>query len=102
MGSRVELQTLLSTLDNRIKKVYYQPPDKHKIQYPCIIYKFIGENNKYANNKKYMKHNLYEVTVIDQMPDSPAVLKMGELPMCVRGVPYVSDGLNHDVFRLYF
>ena len=82
-------QTLQSELEAILgsRNVYYQPPANLKMQYPAIRYK---------------KQTLYEVIVIDQMPDNPAIDKILEMPYSEYDRWYSSDGLNHDVISLYY
>ena len=55
-----------------------------------------------ANNKPYLCQTQYMVTVIDANPDSYLVSKMALLPLCDFQRHYTKDGLNHDVFNLYY
>lgn len=97
-------QTLQSELEAILgsRNVYYQPPANLKIQYPAIRYKKQKIISKKADNKKYLKKTLYEVIVIDQMPDNPAIDKILEIPYSEYDRWYSSDGLNHDVISLYY
>ena len=99
MGERVDLQRLLETIcDN----VYYQAPGNININYPAIIYTRRNINIKHASNKGYVLNKSYTVTVIDRNPDSVIVDKVSLLPGCCHDRHYVSDGLNHDVFTIYY
>lgn len=99
MGKRTELQELLETF---AEHVYFQPPSTIRLQYPAIIYsrRRIDTNN--ADNNVYTECRSYTVTVIDKNPDSEIVDKITRLPMCTHDRFYVSDGLNHDVFVIYY
>ncbi len=72
------------------------------MRYPAIVYKRDSEDAKYANNKKYRRTVMYQITVIDRDPDSEIVKKVTELPMCFYSSNFAYDGLNHDIFRMYF
>ena len=99
MGERVDLQRLLETIcDN----VYYQAPSNININYPAIIYTRRNINIKHAGNKGYVLNKSYTVTVIDRDPDSIIVDKVSLLPGCSHDRHYVSDGLNHDIFTIYY
>ena len=101
MASRLELQTLLeNTLGS--ENVYYQPPDSIEMKYPAIVYVRGDIKNLPANNGVYIQYFGYDVTVIDEDPDSEIVMKVSKLPMCNWNRRFVSDNLNHDVFKLYF
>ena len=66
---REELQTLLSSISG-VSKAYFQPPANLQLDYPCIIYKRVSEDVKFADDTSYLKTKRYRVTVIDQDPDS--------------------------------
>lgn len=100
-GQRTELQALLEeTLGSR--NVYFQPPESLKLRYPCIVYERSDIRTDRANNRTYQKHKCYTVTVIDRDPDSEIPDRLLELDYCGFDRHFVSDNLNHDVFRLYF
>ena len=101
MGTRLELQTMLETLLGS-RNVYFQPPASVKMSYPAIVYSRSKIDNKHANNKVYLQHKAYRVTVIDKNPDSPIVDSVLKLPLCSFQQHYTSDNLNHDVFLLYY
>lgn len=101
MRSRIELQKILEeVLDSR--NVYYQPPENFKLKYPCIIYTKSDEDTRHADNAKYLRMNVYEVTIIDLDPDSLIPEYISDLPYCSFDRYFVSDNLNHYVYRLYF
>lgn len=96
---RQELQNLLVGIT---PNVYFQPPENLKLQYPCIIYQRDYAQTDFANNGPYKNTKRYQVTVIDQNPDSEIPGKVGLLPMCTYQRFFVADNLNHDVFNLFF
>jgi hypothetical protein len=96
---RLELQSLLETLT---PKVYFQPPQNVKMEYPCIVYSRDYADTTFADDKPYRITKRYSVTVIDQNPDSDIPDKVAALPMCVFNRFFTSDNLNHDVYSLYF
>ena len=101
MGQRLELQTLLEEVLGT-GNVYFQPPASLKMQYPAIVYERDGEDALFADNSKYRRQVMYQVTVIDRNPDSDLVKKVSSLPLCSYRAHFVVDGLNQDVFRVYF
>lgn len=101
MGTRLELQDLLEELLGS-RNVYYQPPASVIMKYPAIRYEKTDVNYIYADNKKYLYHNMYTLTIIDRNPDNPVIQKLLELPMCSYDRNYKSDNLNHDVLSLYY
>lgn len=101
MDRRPELQTLLEELLGT-RNVYFQPPASVKMRYPAIVYSRKDIEGTFADDGIYLHAVSYEVTVIDENPDSEIVMKMLKLPMCSFDRHYSSDGLNHDVFKLFF
>lgn len=101
MPSRLDLQTFLENLLGS-RNVYYQPPESIKMSYPAIVYERDNIRNDFANNFVYMQLHSYQITVIDYDPDSEIVKRVSALPMCSFSRHFVSDNLNHDVFRLYY
>lgn len=99
--SRLELQDLLESILGS-QEVYYQPPSSINMNYPAIVYSRDDIDNIHADNKVYMQTLAYQLTVIDENPDSEYVRKISQLPRCNFDRHYVSDNLNHDVFIIYF
>lgn len=101
MADRLELQTLLEEI-LETRNVYFQPPESFKINYPCIVYNKSDENYRHADDLKYYNRNVYDVTIIDKNPDSEIPKKVSELPYCSFNRFFVSDNLNHTVYRLVY
>lgn len=99
MAPRPQLQALLEGITEH---VYFQPPSNLTMQYPCITYARDAADTKRADNTAYSFTQRYMVTVIDRDPDSIIPAKVRELPMCNYVQFFASDGLNHDVFTLFF
>lgn len=101
MAERSELQTLLVTLLGT-SNVYFQPPPSLLMQYPCIVYERLTVNTTFADNRPYKHTTRYQVTVIDRDPDSDIPDKVGNLPLCVHSRFFTAEGLNHNVYDLFF
>lgn len=99
MAPQSELQTLLKTM---APNVYFQPPANLTMKYPCIRYERDGRDTKFADNKPYKHKKRYQVTVMDQDPDSEIADKVADLPLCIFDRHFTADNLNHDVYNLYF
>ena len=83
------------------RNVYFQPDANVRMQYPAIIYEIDDQDAIYANNDPYRRTDGYQVTLIDRNPDVPVRLKIETLrARFVRA--FVSDGLNHRIYSLYF
>lgn len=99
MAPRSDLHdVLLEITDN----VYFQPPTNTIISYPCIIYALDGGKVEHADNRSYRHTMRYQVTVVDQNPDSELPTAIIELPLCEFNRVFTADNLNHYVFTLYF
>jgi len=98
---RYDLQDIFEALLNS-EYVYFQPPESVKLSYPCIIYKRDKLEATHANNMTYTHLTRYQVTVIDKDPDSELPKSVLELPLCNHVQNFITDGLNHDVFELYY
>lgn len=101
MAKRQELQSKLEAMLGS-RNVYYQPPASVQMAYPAIRYSKSKLDTRYANNKKYINKTLYDVVVIDQMPDNPVIEKILELPNSSYDRWYSANNLNHDVIKLYY
>lgn len=100
MSTRLELhETLCDILGSR--NAYFQPPESVKMKYPAIVYSRENIENRNANDSVYIQSPVYNITVIDEDPDSEIVEKVSRLPMCRFDRHYKSDNLNHDVFTIY-
>lgn len=98
---RQKLQTLLEeTLGS--SNVYFQPPPSVQMKYPAIVYNRDDVDVKYAGNQPYGLTKRYEVTVISSNPDSLIPDKVAKLPMTSYVRFFSANGLNHDVYTIYF
>lgn len=101
MGKRVELQTILEGILGS-RNVYFQPPSTVRMAYPAIVYERSHIEIEHADNLPYQEHKRYQITVIDQNPDSEIPDRIAKLPLCSFVRHYTADNLNHDTFNLYF
>lgn len=101
MTGRLELQSMLEAILGT-RNVYFQPPESLIMSYPCIRYERDLITIKSADNRPYTTHKRYLVTVIDKNPDSEIPDHIASLPQCSFSRHFTADGLNHDVFNLYY
>lgn len=99
MGSRLDFHTVLTGITGN---VYFQPPSNYAITYPCIIYSRENIDTAHADNNPYKLEKQYQVTVIDEDPDSVLPDTISNLPRSRFDRAYTSDGLHHTVFTIYF
>lgn len=100
---RLELQALLKTISGLSDdNVHFQPPDGTQMEYPAITYSRSREAKQFADNLPYRSAQGYTVTVIHPDPDNEIKDKVAALPYCAFDRWYATDGLNHDVYTLFF
>ena len=103
LTSRLTLQTLLeSTSGLPEEDVHFQPPTGREMRFPCITYSRSREAKQYADNRSYRNAQGYTVTIISKDPDNDIRGKIAALPYCSYDRWYATDGLNHDVYTLFF
>lgn len=101
MANRLDLQAELEELLGS-RNVYFQPPASVRINYPAIVYTRSDIDNTFADDSVYMQSHFYEVTVIDEDPDSRIVDAVSKLPTCRFSRHFTSENLNHDTFIIYY
>lgn len=99
MDRRLELHDKLLEI---AEHVYYQPPEKEKILYDCILYERNLLDTDHADNRPYLGKTRYQLISITRDPDSDIPVRLSALPGCAHTSHYVSDNLHHDVFTLYY
>lgn len=102
---RLELQAFLETITGLPEsKVHFQPPTGAQIDYSegAIVYSRSREAKQFADNLPYRSAQGYTVTVISLDPDNDIKDKVAALPYCSFDRWYATDGLNHDVYTLFF
>lgn len=93
------LQALLETITDR---VYFQPPASVQMEYPCIVWQRDTVDTAFADNLPYNQEHRYQVTVIDRNGNSEIPERVAALPSCTFSRYFAVDGLNHDLYNLYF
>lgn len=101
MGTRLELDAVLRSILPS-GAVYFQPPEKSKMVYPCIVYELSGIQIWHANDKLYQYKKQYTITVIDRNPDSLIPIEVLNLSLCRMDRFFTFDNLNHTVFSIYY
>lgn len=83
--------------------VYFQPPASVKLKFPCIVYSYDTTNTIGADNDKYIMTNRYSVQHIFKNLSSE---KKDEILKRFRhisaGNRFITDGLYHDNFTLFY
>ena len=100
-NSRLAIQDKLEKILGS-KNVYFQPPDKSMLKYPCIVYSLNDVPTKHADDKKYISNYQYSITLIDYDPDNDFVDKLMKLKYIKFSKHFSTQGLNHYVFTLNY
>lgn len=84
-------------------RVHFEPPETVKLSYPCIVYERSAGDTDFANNMPYRFQMRYTLTVISRHADEPINAKLAmSLPSILYNRHFVTDGLHHDVFSIYY
>lgn len=100
---RLEFQELLQEVSGLEEEaVHFQPPSGTQMSYPAITYSRSRPETDFADNLKYRNSQGYTVTVIDYDPDNVIREKIANIRYSSFDRFYTADGLNHDVFTIFF
>ena len=103
MRSWSDLQATLQELMGEGIKVYFQPPENLKLNYPCVVFDRTNALTDYADNKPYQITKRYTVTLISKTADNEEPLdKLLQFPMSTYDRQFITDNLVHDVFSIYY
>lgn len=102
MGQRLELQTILEKTILGAKRVYFQPPESVKLEYPAIVYDLDYIKSQHADNFPFVNKRRYSVTIITKDPDNDYIDKMLTLPSASFQRSFTMDNLYHYNFTIYF
>lgn len=100
--NRLELKTVLENamLDaGEVPRIYFQPPEGFKLEYPCIIYQLGTLTSDYADNAPYRHRVRFEVTYITRSPTSEMRKILLSLPTSAFDRYFVTDNLHHYVYN---
>lgn len=101
--TRRELSQDLKKVLPGISHFYFSPPNGTQLQYPCCIYKLVGDNKFYADDIPFFRAKRYTVTIIDQNPDSEFSDQLiAGFPYCTLDRPFTMDNMNHFVHTLFY
>lgn len=99
--TRPEFQTALETVLGS-DHVYFNPPEKMKLQYPAIVYRIDPVATRSADNGNYFLQPGYLVTYIEEKTNDENWLKLlHEFPMSRFSRHFVSDGMHHYTYIIY-
>lgn len=72
------------------------------MSYPAIVYNRDHRQASFADNVPYATKTRWQLTVIDRDPDSAIPDRIGELAMSTFVRHFTTEGLNHDIFYVYY
>lgn len=102
VNKRWELQDKLEELLGN-SNVYFQPDDNIKLEYPCIVYNRATPFTRRADGILYMKTDCYELTLINEDPDTELCDTMlNYFTYISQNKPYLADGMYHYPFVLHY
>lgn len=98
-----DLQKELQTLMGPEVKVYYQPPENKKLQYPCVIFDLNDAYSIHADNIPYLKVKRYSITLITLDADNEEYVdKLLSLARCSMERSFINERLVHVLFNAYY
>jgi hypothetical protein len=101
LDRRLELDAILRRILGN-NNTYFEPPTSATMHYPCIRYSRSHIDARFADNKPYLKHKRYELTLIYEDADSDLPERLMDEITVSHDRHYVADNLHHDVFSMYF
>lgn len=83
------------------RHVYYDPPESIRMKYPAIVYRLGSVDTVKADNTRYLRYALYNVTYIRKDDDDDILDKLLDLPLAAFGTSFTADNLHHDTLSIY-
>lgn len=100
MTTRLDFHTKL--VDMFGTNVYFQPPAKHLMKYPCVLYSLSDIAVTHADSRLYKTKDKYIVTRIHTNMDSEDHRQLLTFPYSRFDRQYVADNLVHSIYEIYF
>lgn len=99
MDDRLYFHSLLETFFPSLN-LYYRPPSKLLIKYPCIVYQDFDYRAIYSDNKPYVVGTTYRATIMSELPGFTESRKMLEIKNSKFIKSFTSNDIVHDVFEI--
>src|SRR5690348_6956762 len=99
--SQQEIQTLLSSIDG-VTEAYFQKPGNMTLVPPYIVYEIDDEYVARADDRVHAYWNRYTVTLVVRDQDSPIKDVLRDLPFASFNRMFITAGLYHFVYNIYF
>lgn len=97
-ANRLELRQRLSNFMEEcgeIPKLYFQPPESVKLEYPCMVYHLKTLTSRKANDRPYHKMIAFDITYITRSPASLVPDRMLSEPLFAFDRYYTAENLHH-------
>lgn len=85
----------------RHNRVYFQPPENLKIEYPAVVFHLSKIEIDHGSDVPYKGAKEYSVTLITKDPEPNVIDEILKIPYSSLDTSYISDGMNHFVFTVY-
>lgn len=99
-SDRLALHSLLAAAYPSFKLIF-RAASHDVLEYPCIVYDVENLVPAYANNTPYVIGTVFEVVMMSTLPGEFGIKDMLSIQNSSHIQSYVSDGVVHDVFRIY-
>lgn len=99
--TRKELQSALEGITG-VNKVYFQPPESIRLEYPCIVYSIKNHGFNHANDDKYIGVDKYEAVLIQKTYNESLIKSILRMKFCSHDAEYLNDNLYHDAFTIFW
>jgi hypothetical protein len=100
MDERVNLHTLLQAVLPGLP-IFFRPPAKDILTYPCIVYTLSDLPANHSNNTAYIIGETYKVTVMYRVgPDILNTKVILSIPGSSLATTYENENIVHDVFNI--
>lgn len=99
MDDRLVFHAYLENLYPSLK-IYFRPPSKLIIEYPCIVYEVKDHKAIHSGNEAYVLGTEYQATVMSELPGLENARRMLTLPQSKFERAFISDDIVHEVFSV--
>lgn len=103
MKNMTKVGDILSNVIGDPERVHFQPSESVKLKFPCLIFKFDGYKDFFANDGRHMLREKYSVTHVYQNPEADLQEEiLSSFLFASFDRPYIADNLYHDVYTIYY
>lgn len=81
-------------------KLYFRPPSKIILEYPCAVYDLRKSGGLYADSQLYSDGFMFQIVVMTNIPGFTGHADILALTGASHETSYMSDDIVHDVFTI--